>query len=255
MKLIKTTILALVVLISTNLDAQVLGKNYGKTMYTSGGYANIDAEALQKLMPANANVVKNNFSAMGFGGSHHIKGFVIGINGDFLKSGSSTKDRFNKNTGDVTSKIKMIKGTLNFGYTVIDTRKIKLFPTVGVGHSRLDLNITDEGDLTLDQLTNGEMQGNEYNLVLKNILFDFGLNFNFIHGKEKEGITKGFLKGIRVGYQYGLESNNWKHEGGELTDAISYSPNGLYAQMTIGFGKFSKQKMSICSHACSSKRK
>ena len=248
MKILKISVLLLIVLVTVNTDAQVLGGNYGKTMYISGGYASIDVEALQKLMPLNAKLVENNFTTMGIGGDHHIKGFVISLNTDFLKSGFFRKDKSNKNTGDVTSKIKQFKAIISFGYKLIDSWKIKLFPTVGVGHSRLDFNITDQGNLTLGHLTNGEIQGNEYNLVLKNVIFDFGLNFNFIHAMEKKGITKGFVKGIKVGYQYGLKNNKWKHQGGELTDAINYSPNGIYAQITMGFGKFSKQKMSMCSN-------
>lgn len=248
MKTPKLILISALFLLANTLSAQVMNKNFGSTFSLAAGYTNINLDNLQGIIPNEAASLKNNYASFGIGYNLQFKGYIAGIHGEFLQSGTRFKDLVGKNDGDITTRSGVSKATVNFGYALVDMPRFRFFPTVGVGHSRFNLNITNEGNFTPAQIKNGEMGGNEYNLTVKNILFDFALNFNYLIGKEKDGLTKGIIKGVKVGYQLGIKNDNWKHSGGDLNEAPDFSPDGFYVQAVFGFGKFSPTKEGLCSH-------
>ncbi|GIV33761.1 MAG: hypothetical protein KatS3mg031_1296 [Chitinophagales bacterium] len=240
-----SSVLPLLLVVSTH--AQIIGKHYGSSLYLGAGYANIDQNVLGALVPKEATPVKNHYLPLGMGFSLQFKGIVTALDLSMMFSGTRLQDSWGKNDEGTTHRSMLMKTVLSAGFSVIDMPAFRLSPMVGIGHSRLSLNVTREGDIPVSQLTNADVGANEYNLILKNFLFDFSIRMDYLFGKKgEEGVMRGPIKGLRAGYQLAIPSDNWKHGGGKLINAPDFAPDGFYVMMTMGFGNYSKDKMATC---------
>lgn len=144
----------------------------------------------------------------------------------------------------------------NIGYVALRKRGIIAYPMLGIGYgaSGIWLKSGSPEQRVYPEVTDVVRKDdkNLQNMFIwtGNLLFDFGLGFQYMLGASTEDRAKGFSLGFRLGYQYQLQTDNIKinfnKKGRDsYTDDVSLPKlgnAGFYAKMIIGFGKIGEAR-------------
>ncbi len=229
------SIIILLVLLSSIGYAQDK-RSSGGTGHFYFGYAHVNNEVLNQFLPSTEAELGRSYTLIGGSGYFIIKGIMIGGSGEAIQLPKTEGDSVTL-TGAVGT------GFLKLGYLVIDKPRWKLFPAIGIGGGGATFNIARNQDVDFDKINDPlQLPSQEITLKQANWMFDFGLGVDYlIPSKKKEyedHQSGGWLLGLRMGYIYSLQNNNWEFNGGEINNAPEYAPNIFYVKLSIGIGGF-----------------
>lgn len=155
----------------------------------------------------------------GGGAMFVMKNFMLG--GEWYKLISKNVNNF-----DYSATLTGNYSFFNIGYLVYSTRKINIFPQLGIGGGRLSLKISENLKEPFDStLANPRTLGTD--LRIKNTMLNGGIHMHF---KAK----RGFGWGLSAGYIYVPEYSDWLNNNNPITDGPEASPGGPYFTLMIG---------------------
>jgi hypothetical protein len=134
---------------------------------------------------------------------------------------------------DFSSSLSLLNTFINFGYVLLDTKVVQLYPVAGLGYGRIGLSIIEEGEYSFYNFlsTPNNVRVIERNLFVGNA----GLGLDFIFRNEDEEKKRiGVVFGIRGGVTYTISAGNWKATDIEFTDGPDMGLNGFYLRVVLG---------------------
>jgi opacity protein-like surface antigen len=221
-----------------------------KIMSFGFGYANLQvADLNQFLAKPTSGSFSQNFGVFGLQSTTECKRFIYGYT---LQAGMSQKGSIS-NYGGVAGRNMDYYGTfgnvlMHFGYSIVSTDRIKLYPIIGAGFGGVSANYNSTDDVNIDQF--GKNPGVEGALTKHMVCFDGALNLDLLMPSKRWSNDKGSYGrtiSIRTGYTKGLGVGDWRFKGARVTENPSYNPGMFYVK--VQFGMFSK-KASSCDHGC-----
>ena len=207
-------------------------------MYSfSAGYSNIDVSVLNQFLASSASgSFSNNFGVMGLQSINEFKRVVHGLTFQYGMSERHTQTNYAGIAGnDMEYYASSWNLLLEGGYSVISTKRIKLYPLGGVGIGSINANYERVNNLSIAQFSNNPgVQGQ----VTKYITcFDAALNVDFFMPSKHRStslITRGGIIGLRVGYTKGFGNGHWEFTGARVQENPSYNPGMFYARVHFG---------------------
>lgn len=185
------------------------------------GFKSYNTSAYQYFVEEGGPQLSDNLLQVGGEGYFLLNRFVLG-GGGYYSAG-------NRNDfGNVTYQIQGGGGYAHLGYAVHQSRQLIAFPLLGIGFEALGINRRINTDITYDP---GRFLEAGYAFVTPTL--DIGTGIDWFPG------NKGFKLGLRAGYNLSLSrSNDWRHEGGEVTNPNlpDNDLDGFYLRLTIGGG-------------------
>ena len=192
------------------------------------GYGYLDVSALQVFVPENVKDFRNDHLVIGGAGHGIVDRFVIGGSGFGMIGDGITTDSLKISLGGGL-------GTFDFGFLLLSSEKLKIYPLIGIGGGGYGINIARNKNVTVNDVL--ENPGQEINLGTGGFVADVSLNINFIpvfSYNEIEDAYGGFMTGLKVGYIYSLPSSSWSFTGGDVVNGPDFNLSMLYAKIIIG---------------------
>jgi hypothetical protein len=126
------------------------------------------------------------------------------------------------------------QGLLHLGYVVKSTRRLLVFPTLGIGGGGMGISRqAPPENPSFDQALNRPRQ--TAGLGYGSMVYRAALHSNyFLKGGPEQ--TKGVFVGVSAGYTFSATSNRWYSDGESVTDGPGMSLSGFFATLTIGGG-------------------
>jgi hypothetical protein len=127
----------------------------------------------------------------------------------------------------------------SIGYVVIQKPGFRLYPYVGISSFRSQLVVRESRSAaTLDDLVDNQQRG--FHLLYSNAALDLGFQVDkMISVKNRRWDcpqnARYMTIGLRAGYLYGPGNVKGRFNGRPVDGAPSYSPNGPYVKLVIGF--------------------
>lgn len=219
-------------LLSTLTPSQAQNKISGGAGYFIGGYTLHNLNDINSLLADNGQP-KLSDATMSLGGGGHfiIKNFVIGGEGHGLIGSNDKNANFKTTYGGGY-------GFFNIGYIPFHTRSAIFYPMLGIGGGGLTVSITDK---TKDPSNFNDVikdPAKESYICTQNFLINFSIGADFFTFSDKEAGSwaGGLLGGLKLGYIWNFESNNWYYNDIKLSGSPSSGISGPYIRITIGGG-------------------
>lgn len=200
------------------------------------GFANLSNSDFQQFLPRDFDQISDRYLLIG-GEGYALKGnFLFGGSGQAIIGQD-------EHSGSQKAGISGGMGFINVGYAVINQDKIKLFPMLGIGGGSMELRISEDEDVSLNEIIEDPAQ--EITLEVGNFMLDFSVGLDYIPSIQmakngKEG--GGFKTGLRVGYMLGFNNDNWTYGGGDVKSAPDFGLNSFYVKLVIGGYGFSLEE-------------
>jgi hypothetical protein len=225
----KTTTTVLLAVMATIASAQDIKppREMGGGGFTIG-FGSTDVSMMKTFVNEGGRSFSNSQLVIGgtghaFAGDFVIGGTGYGIIGDKIKS----------DTAQVSLGGGL--GTLDLGHLIVNKEKLKLFPTVGIGWGGYGISISENKNLSVDDIR--RKPGREIQISNGGFVFDLALNVQFIPVltyDDKEDAFGGFMTGWRIGYAYSIPNSDWTYSGGDITNGPNFGLNMLYVKFVIG---------------------
>ncbi len=193
------------------------------------GYANLNSSDFQRFLPDNFMRFSDNYALFGGEGYALLNDLLLGVSGSAIIG--EDRNRHNLNT-----EINGGMGFFHIGYAVINRDDLKVFPRFGFGGGGVEFNIMRDDDVFINDIITSP--GREINLRVENLMLDFSIGIDFVpvimsFGEDnEEGV--GIKTGLRVGYTYGVNNDNWTYGGGDIIGAPAFSMDTFYIKLIIG---------------------
>jgi len=222
--------LSLLIGLLNNLMAQPADK---KSMEMGGGgfnigYGYMDVSKLNVFIPENTSKFKNSMLLVGGSGHIIIENFVIGGSGFGIIGDEIKTDSFKVNLNGGL-------GTFDVGYVLINKKRLKFYPMLGIGRGGFGLQILSNKNLSIDHVVKNP--GQEINISQSNFVADVSLNLDiipFLKYNELENSYGGFMTGIKIGYIYSLPSSDWEYAGGDINGGPNFGYKMFYFKLILG---------------------
>lgn len=169
------------------------------------------------------------------GGGHFIyKNFVIGGEGHGMIGNTSTNSKYKLNLSGGY-------GFFNFGYLIYKTPAMFVYPLLGIGGGGATLAITDRRNNPSDFNNLLEYPNRESYVTNEGFMLNLSMGMDFfVAGLKSENATAGWLIGLKIGYIYNMNGNEWYYNNTTLNDSPNSSISGPYVRFTIGGGGLEK---------------
>jgi hypothetical protein len=178
----------------------------------------------RSVLPELANGISgftSSFSGIGGELEYRAKRTVIGAELMILSQGphNSGADYAEPFTG---------AAMLKTGYAVVDKKSFIIYPNAGVGFGTVVLNTYQKS---------GNLKKQLHSIYLIEPVFDLGLSSDVIIYRFKRDMPSGILPvGIRAGYRFAFDSNDWHRTNGSDLSKTNYSITGWYFSVALGIG-------------------
>jgi hypothetical protein len=199
--------------------------------YAVGGYSMKDVDGLATFV---GNGTTFSSGAIGFGGGGMLMVRSVMLGGEGF---SNLKQSASFGSQDLTFESGW--GKFYVGYVLLGKKGLLLYPKVGIGGYKESLTLTNrDADATMDTVFTGVYSGT--NLVKKGVLMSFGAGFEWMPGFDQTS-GSGVVFGLDLGYNLALTEGAWQAFEADLTGGPVLKPNGIYANLHIGFGGWNRQ--------------
>jgi hypothetical protein len=210
---------------------------YEDVQYGMVGGSIIDIKDLNsRLEKKGYPKISDNFISLGGGGHVVINNKVI-IGGE----GYSLIEK-EAISGSYKTQLNVDYGFLNLGYIIYSTKKLKVYPLLGLGAGEMSLKIVEKGtsSSSFDDILNNPKRGVDITTggLLLNLAIgtDYLLNFG---GDNKEKWRLVF--GLRLGYTFVPVKGDWKMDEVGISGGPDIGITGPYIHLVIGGGGFGKK--------------
>lgn len=123
-------------------------------------------------------------------------------------------------------------GFVNIGFLVVSARHFQLYPLVGVGGGTINLEITQEGEFSFDNILQNSQ--NIVKMSKSGAVINIGLGADFIISVDKKKSSPAFLIGIRGGYTYDTSGTEWTANGLAIDNGPAVGLSGFYVRLMLG---------------------
>jgi len=208
-------------------------KLYGGAGYFMMGYSRVDMHDMNtRLLSYGYPEVSPGSLFLGGGGQFVFRNVVLGGEGGGVAAGSyeNADYRISSSGG---------YGFFNLGYVVMSSRSVLLYPLVGLGSGGMSLTITDRNNLpgSFDEMLADP--GRQAQMIHGGFMMNFSIGADwFVAGKKGDGITGGWLVGLKAGYVLDTSRKNWSLDDNPLTGAPVATMSGVYIRITVGGGGY-----------------
>jgi opacity protein-like surface antigen len=201
------------------------------------GYSYMTNDVLRQMYVAVGDELNQNYYTLGLACTSEYKRFIYGVTIQGGITQPITIQNYNSNGLNYQVFSNFQNALLQFGYAVVNTKKFKLYPIIGVGAGRVALQVQSQNAVSITQLNSQYYTGTESNIFKYNASFDAGIGADFFLKAPKSTEEKeyGAILGVRIGYTQGIGIGNWGYDAGTLTDNPSYNPSTIYIKANIGF--------------------
>jgi hypothetical protein len=132
--------------------------------------------------------------------------------------------------------LKPYNGSTHFriGCILYEGKEWWFYPSIGIGASVISLS---QREKILGKTTKID------DVHLYSSSFDFGLNVDLLTAKESRQQKRagGLVLGLRTGYRFSPERNNWRNNSGEQQDETPFRNNSYYLTLVAGGGFFCRK--------------
>jgi len=229
------TILAFIFVLSLTAGAQEkkFSKMSGGMGHFMAGYSFNNYSGINELFKANGfPELKEGAFSIGGGGWAINNNIIIGGEG-FGLSESVVKN------SDYQIATSTGYGFFNLGYMLVKKPKFFAYPMLGIGGGETILAITKLENSPVafqDVLDNA---GRESYLKAGGFLMNFSIGANYLLlGGSSDSGSGGMLAGLRVGYMFDPDPNDWKFNDEKLTGSPDSGISCFYVKLTIGGGGY-----------------
>jgi hypothetical protein len=211
----------LLVLFTTPIAAQELAGGY----FQAGlHWAELDA-LNDRLVLFGIPSFNDHFLTLGGGGHVEIDRVLIGGEGHGLMSQSESSAGF-------SHELSGGYGFFNVGGVIIRDNDFRLFGLVGVGGGALELETSERALLTWDEVMANPRRGAE--LTVGGIMLQTAFGADYIADFDETFGWGGVSVGLRIGFTYQPETDNWEMEGLDTPGGPEVSLTGFYARLSVG---------------------
>ncbi|MDZ7846459.1 MAG: hypothetical protein U5L96_06670 [Owenweeksia sp.] len=145
------------------------------------GYGSFPVSDLESFVPAGFNF-SNDHLMLGGAGYSMIDRFVIGGSGSSVLGDEVNNDSLKMGLSGGY-------GTFDFGYVIVNKKRFKLFPMIGIGGGGYSLSISKRGNVSRSELVAEPER--EIEISNGGFMMDFSVNMNFLpvyHGNDNSGV-------------------------------------------------------------------
>ena len=116
-------------------------------------------------------------------------------------------------------------GYLYAGYKIFNSSSFYFYPRIGFGAGGMNIQINSESNQSLDQFLN---TNNSNELSTGNFILHSGLKFGFVLADDLDF-------NFDIGYNHGLNKNDWDTHNGKVTESVADPIGGAFAQIAMIF--------------------
>lgn len=128
-------------------------------------------------------------------------------------------------------------GTFGMGYMVDLSRRVRIYPRIGVGGGGIGLWIQRDSVVDFDEVLIDPKpipdRDREPVLSRVSVVMDLGVGAELLPG----GIGRGLMIGLRLGYLAAPSSSDWQLYENEVTSGPRMTIGGPYVRAVIGIGR------------------
>ncbi len=164
-------------------------------------------------------------------GTRNISGNIMtGSEGNFTLENSNLK--VNGYNSYLSSSFSII---LNAGYVLYSTENFKVYPFVGGGVGRVNMEIIkDEKTPTFKEVLTNPVRGVPVSNT--SVLLQLGVGTDYLIKIGKSEQQKGgIVVGLKAGYVFSVYSTGFQLKGADLSGSPSINNNGAYIKAYIGY--------------------
>ncbi|NOZ61632.1 MAG: hypothetical protein GXO74_08105 [Calditrichaeota bacterium] len=208
-------------------------KKAGGSGYFSIGMSKLDIGDLNSRLAAKGYPeFSDNFLSMGGGGHTFRDKLVIGGEGFGL---TASEEKFSLGNTAYKANLAVGYGFFDIGYMLFSSKKVNIFPMLGIGGGGASITIIQSGTASFDDVLSNPKRNTE--LSKGAFLLNLSLNAEyFITFKEsKEGVG-GLLLGVQAGYTIAPFTSDWKIDEYDVTGGPDFNFSGPYLRIEFGGG-------------------
>jgi len=206
-------------------------KNKEGRGYLMFGGGKLDIDALNdRLLSQGKPVFNDEFASFGIGFlNKKNQHWLIGAEGHYLII--DEKD-YAATNGNYKASLSAACGFIDFGYDVLSSTKLNLYPLIGIGGGGLWLQIGKNN--FNDILDTPERNAN---LTSFTALFNFALGSDYMIKSSEDTKNKvGLVLGFRAGYIYSPWKGTWWTDNISIDNGPKLGMTGPYLRLMIGIG-------------------
>ena len=190
------------------------------------GYGYMDVSKLHVFVADDISKFSKHHFMVGATAFATRKHFVYGLTGFAITGDLINSDSINISlNGGV--------GTFDFGYLILDRKKINIYPMIGIGGSGYGLHVVKNKDVSVSHISKNPDQ--EINISKGGFVADLSLNINIIPPyNEKNNSNSGIMTGVKLGYIYSLPSTDWRFSGADIIGGPSFGLSMVYIKIILG---------------------
>jgi hypothetical protein len=177
--------------------------------------------------------VSEHLATLSFSPSFFVNRFVL--RGEYTQQLRTTIQQSDNSEATFTGRHVAVA----IGYVVLQKPGFRIYPYVGLNSFRSQLTVRERTKAaTLDALVNNQQR--TFHLAYANASLDVGIQFDKMIGLKNRSWdcpqnARFMTMGVRAGYLIGPGEVKGRFNGTTIEDAPSYSPNGPYVKLVIGF--------------------
>ena len=200
--------------------------------YILGGMANIDLDALNgRLVRAGYDKIDAPAVPLGFGFTHRMNRFVIGLDWHFMLHNMPKSPDEN-----IRVDLRNWYWQLQYGLDIVRVKNLGVYALVGAGVGHTAIWISDEQGESFNGVLNAPMRSSymtQTSLVLSATL---GVDY-LIETSRTARKTSYITVGLRGGYIFSPFAGDWRTHAAEIQNGPTRGMNGPVALITLGFAK------------------
>ncbi|MGM0441165.1 MAG: hypothetical protein ACQEQC_01940 [Elusimicrobiota bacterium] len=245
MKIVRLIVLFLLFTVSGLINPVYSSiKSMGRGYFISG-FNTIDMDVLNNALESNNKdypQFSDNFVTIGGAGYGMEKRLILGGEG-FALTGEEKQKVLNGKS--YTTSLSGGYGFFDIGFLLYPSKKVNIYPMIGVGGGGLSFKITGEETESFNSILNEP--GKSVNMKTGGFLLNISIaaDYLIILGEDKPGDSKhsGLALGVRGGYIYDPYPGDWTADD---IAGIKEGPNleitGPYIQLMLGGGTVTDTK-------------
>jgi len=184
------------------------------------------------LRAQNYPAFSGNLFSLGGGGHGIIHRFVIGGEAHALITGNKDFTLSNRN---YKSSLETGYAAFNVGYQIIRHHGFALYPLIGLGGGSVSLKISDRTPTSFDDVLANP--GRYARLTTGGLLMHASVGLDYlIITRRTERRSRGFVLGLRAGYNFVPITGDWHLEEFEAAGGPEIDVAGPYVRLLIGGG-------------------
>jgi hypothetical protein len=208
-------------LFSTALAAQDSGRGYFQA-----GLHWLELDALNdRLTFYGIPSFDDHFLTLGGGGHVEIDRLLLGAEGHGLLGQTESSPGF-------SHELSGGYGFFNVGGVIIRDNDFRVFGLVGLGGGGFELETTERALLTWDDVMANPRRGAE--LTVGGVMLQTAFGADYIADVDETFGLAGVSVGVRIGFTYQPETDNWEMEGLDTPGGPEVAITGFYARLSVG---------------------